>query len=95
MTELERLANAFRYRASAIGNRRFCVTRGGYFGLIPAGAQVGDLVCLLLGGDAPVVLRRDESDGLYIYIGDCYVHGIMYGEALEHDDFYVEDFLIK
>jgi hypothetical protein len=56
-------------------------TYPGYFGLVPTAAQVGDLVCLLLGGDAPVVLRRDEADGLYIYIGDCYVHGIMYGEV--------------
>jgi hypothetical protein len=27
--------------------------------------------------------------------GDCYVHGIMYGEALKHDDFHIEDFLMK
>jgi hypothetical protein len=94
-TELQRLGDPFRIRTKALGNRRFCVTRRGYFGLVPPGAQVGDIVCLLLGGKAPVVLRRDESDGLYIYMGDCYVHGIMYGEALKHDDFYVEDFLIK
>jgi hypothetical protein len=93
--DLFRRAAPFRFRAGAVIYRRFCVTGKGYFGLVPAKAQVGDLVCLLLGGDAPVVLRRDESDGLYIYIGDCYVHGIMNGEAMKQDGFHVEDFVIK
>ena len=32
----------------------------------------------------PVVLRRVPSEGkeLYNFIGECYVHGIMDGEAL-------------
>jgi hypothetical protein len=95
VAEQRRRANPFRIRVAAASNRRFCVTRNEYFGLLPPAAQVGDLICLLLGGDAPVVLRRDESDGLYSYIGDCYVHGIMYGEALKRADFHIEDFVLK
>ena len=94
-TVLQRVANPFASSSGGLINRRFCVTRRGHFGLVPARAQVCNLVCFLLGGDAPLVLRRDKSDGLCIYTDDCYIHGIMYGEALKHDDLHIEDFLIK
>jgi hypothetical protein len=56
-------------------------TRDGYIGLGDITLQGGDLVCVLFGGKMPFVLRQVE--GGYRFIGECYVHGIMLGEALE------------
>lgn len=61
-------------------NRSLFYTRTGYIGLGPPGCRVGDLVCLLFGGEVPFILRpRAES---YQLVGDGYVHGIMEGEAV-------------
>jgi hypothetical protein len=62
--------------------RRFCVTNGGRFGFLPPGAVAGDQVCVLLGGEVPFVVRRTEHD-TYRLIGECYIHGVMYGEVME------------
>jgi hypothetical protein len=40
----------------------------------------GDLVCLILGCAAPIVLRPVENH--YKVLGEAYVPGIMYGEAI-------------
>lgn len=60
--------------------RRFLVSDAGYIGLAPQNAEEADLVCVLLGGRTPFVLRPRED--LYELIGPCYVHGIMDGEAM-------------
>ena len=52
------------------------------FGLGPDDSKVGDLVCVLFGCSVPVVLRRTAPDD-YEFIGECYVHGIMDGEAVQ------------
>jgi hypothetical protein len=41
----------------------------------------GDLVCVLFGFYTPFVLRR--VDDHYLFMGDCYVPGMMKGEVLE------------
>ncbi|KAI9876544.1 MAG: hypothetical protein M1830_006285, partial [Pleopsidium flavum] len=61
--------------------RVFLVTENGYMGLAPHGTRAGDKICVLLGGDMPVILRP-EWDGRFMLIGECYVHGIMNGEVL-------------
>ena len=48
----------------------------------PEGLQVGDIVCVLYGGDVPFILHPD-GQGHYRVIGECYVSGIMRGEALD------------
>jgi hypothetical protein len=48
----------------------------------PEGLCVGDIVCVLFGGDVPFILRP-SSQGNYQLIGECYVSGIMRGEALD------------
>jgi hypothetical protein len=57
-------------------------TRRGYFLTTSHGKiQAGDIVCVLLGGSVPYIVRpKDDS---YILIGEAYVHGIMDGEVLE------------
>lgn len=42
--------------------------------------QPGDIVCILFSGPVPFILRRDGE--YYKLVGGCYVHGIMYGEAV-------------
>lgn len=55
------------------------------FGMGPGDLRVGDLVVIQFGGPAPFVLRRKPSPGRYSFVGACYVHDIMYGEAVhEH-----------
>lgn len=41
----------------------------------------GDRVFIPLGCEAPILLRPSH-DGTYRIVGDCYVHGVMHGEAL-------------
>jgi hypothetical protein len=55
-----------------------------YFGLAPPGTKQGDLIFILFGCSVPVVLRKLPGRGKerYNFIGECYVHGNMDGEAL-------------
>lgn len=65
-------------------NRRFFATKEGYFGLGPAGTRVDDVCCVLPGAKVPFVLRSDGDE--YKLIGECYVHGLMRGEALRSSE---------
>jgi hypothetical protein len=66
-------------------NRRLFHTSKGYAGIGPALSKAGDVVCVLSGGTAPFVLRKDlrsnPSKRRFQLIGEAYVHGIMHGEA--------------
>ena len=54
--------------------------------LLPAGARAGDRVWLVRGGGVPLVLRpRGGGDG-WEFVGEAYVHGIMYGEGFRDGD---------
>lgn len=57
--------------------RLFFISEEGYMGLGPPSTRPGDLVCVLLGGKTPYVLRPDGK-GYYRLIGECYLHGQMY-----------------
>jgi hypothetical protein len=55
-------------------------------GLAPKLVREGDLICILYGVSVPVVLRKfsdnkEKDMKCYILIGECYVHGMMDGEA--------------
>lgn len=65
--------------------RNMCVTEKGYLGRVPMGSKVGDIICILFGGGVPFALR-ESGEGYYRFIGECYVHGIMDGEAVEGRD---------
>jgi hypothetical protein len=49
--------------------------------LAPCRAEAGDIICVLFGSPYPVILR--SQDDFYTVIGDTYVYGLMYGEAIE------------
>jgi len=66
----------------ACNGTRMARTSRGFIGTVPRGAKVGDRIVVLYGGQTPFVLRRDEERDMYRLVGDCYVHGLMQGEAL-------------
>ena len=74
--------------------RRFCSTKAGRMGLAPGVALEGDLIAVVLGADAPFVLRSAEMES-YILVGDYYVEGFMNGEALEGVDARLRDMHIQ
>lgn len=67
--------------ARTCNNHRFALTHGKYMCLVPDEAEIDDIIALLDGCQVPFLLR--QSRGKFRLIGDCYVHGIMYGEALK------------
>jgi hypothetical protein len=73
----QQLAVTFQYM-------RFCVTGKGYMGLCTANATAGDVVYILHGMHAPYTMRKTagRDDQQLRLVGQCYIHGIMDGEAL-------------
>lgn len=65
----------------AMVERNFFITSSGHFGLSPIGAEESDLVCLLAGGRVPYILRpcNDKSPGTFMFLGECYCHGLSEG----------------
>ncbi|CZR52633.1 uncharacterized protein PAC_02510 [Phialocephala subalpina] len=61
--------------------KRFVVSSTKLAGLAPQAAQQGDEIVVLLGCDFPVVMR--DMGTYWTLIGEIYVDGIMYGEAMD------------
>jgi hypothetical protein len=59
--------------------RKLFRTTKGYIGIGPRSLQKGDGVALFKGGMVPLVMR--SLGDKWELVGDCYVHGIMHGEA--------------
>ncbi|RYP65877.1 hypothetical protein DL769_006194 [Monosporascus sp. CRB-8-3] len=74
--------------AAVCHGRKFFITENGFFGVGPAATKIGDAVHILLGADVPFLLRqknmcgRYELDGAWSLVGECYVQGLMVGEAV-------------
>ena len=62
-------------------NRRFFRSEAGHFGWAVNGAEPGDVVAVFRGCDYAFTLRPN-GDSSYKIVGDCYLHGIMDGEAM-------------
>jgi hypothetical protein len=81
------------YRDAVLPNLRwyqYFSTRGGGAGMGPRDIQLGDGVCVFYGAMVPHIVRF-ACRGLFAegpmrttgnLVGDAYVHGLMYGEAL-------------
>lgn len=63
----------------------FCVTKNDRLAQVPKHVVVGDEICVFQGGEVPFVVRRLQN-GHFKLIGECYVNGVMDGEAIEGDD---------
>ena len=59
--------------------RNFLTTSDGYIGLCPLPVKPRDAVYLLGGSQESFVLR--QLNGKHQVVGECYVRGIMQGEA--------------
>ncbi|KAH7304739.1 heterokaryon incompatibility protein-domain-containing protein [Stachybotrys elegans] len=73
--------NWCRWATSASDGRTFSITQGGYYVLGPAALEAGDVVCVLFGCKVPFCLRPVGKG--YLLVGECYVHGLMNGEAMD------------
>jgi hypothetical protein len=62
--------------------RQFMISELGFLGLLSSEARAGDEIVLFPGGHTPFVLRKREN-GRYRMVGECFIHGIMSGEAAE------------
>jgi hypothetical protein len=62
-------------------DRKLAITTTGYLGLVAGAARTGDAIAVLYGCNFPVVLRRTGKE--FIYIGECYIDGIMDREVLD------------
>jgi len=73
-----------RHAVSSLMNRKLATTETGYLCLVPDMTCIGDFIVVLYGCNFPVVLRPQE--GNFVYVGECYVDGIMDGEVLDAKD---------
>jgi hypothetical protein len=64
-----------------VWDRRFFISSSNAMGLASEEVVEGDLKCIPLGCCHPVILRK--VDDHYINLGEAYVDGYMYGEAME------------
>jgi hypothetical protein len=67
-------------------NRKFFLaesrTTESLYGLAPPGAKYGDDICIFFGCSVPVIIRKVSSKQ-YQFVGECYVHAAMNGEAIQ------------
>ena len=80
------------FMVTAISNHAVFITVQGYLGLGPALTEMGDGVVIFGGSETPFVLRENGSAGdddgagkEFCVLGDCYLHGFMYGELLTEE----------
>jgi hypothetical protein len=69
-----------RNAASATSHRKFARTSNGYYSLCSSIVEAGDFIVIFFGGKTPYCIRpRADS---FVFLGECYVHGLMHGEAM-------------
>jgi Heterokaryon incompatibility protein (HET) len=69
-------------QASKNKARNLLRTRQGRMALGPTGTLPGDVICILYECSVPLLLRKDTDSDYFRLVGECYVHGLMDGEAL-------------
>ncbi|MCJ1403425.1 hypothetical protein MMC11_006648 [Xylographa trunciseda] len=75
--------------------RSFVVTESGHIGIGPENAKEGDIVVIFRGGETPFLLRQQDKK-LNQFIGECYIHGVMYGEMWNSEaSLSFEEFIIQ
>ena len=80
-TGIQSCGSSYLRSLAKCSGRRLAVLDKYPLGLVPDFTKPGDLVCVLHGSSTPMILRKVEED--FESIGECYVHGIMYGEAVD------------
>ncbi|KAI0426556.1 heterokaryon incompatibility protein-domain-containing protein [Xylaria sp. FL1042] len=78
LARAQQVENGIAYFAQG---RRFAGTEGGLIGWVPEETVEGDIVVIPYGSRVPFVVRN-VSEGKYRLIGECYIHGLMDGQAI-------------
>jgi hypothetical protein len=63
-------------------HRKPFLSAEGYVGLVPAVAEIGDIIIIIFGATVPFVVRELDGGKVQL-IGEAFVHGIMDGEFLK------------
>jgi hypothetical protein len=80
----------------ATTGRKFCVSGKRYTGWVPSTTVVEDFICVLFGVKVLYVLRAIENEPDHYYlISECYLHGIMQGEATICGSPVLQDFRLR
>jgi Heterokaryon incompatibility protein (HET) len=76
----ERLEEAkhFDMAVAMLATSKFCVTRDGFFGMVPRNARPGDMIFTIQGDEqrAMFIVRKNTARDSYQWIGHAYVHDI-------------------
>jgi hypothetical protein len=75
------IAEALNTVRANVLHRKLIISDRGYIGLGPIVARKSDMICILYGCSVPVIIRKVGDH--YLFIGECYVQGLMDGQALE------------
>jgi hypothetical protein len=81
---------------SACAKREFLRTSQGWRGVGPQTVEPGDTLVIFFGSRVPFILRKHDT--FYRLISDCYINGLMDGEAInmwEDGELKVEEFDIR
>jgi hypothetical protein len=77
-------ADRYLWTTQCISGRRLFTIPSGLLGLGPDDMLASDVVIILFGGKVPYVLRPLDN-GQWLFVGICYIYGLMKGEALQGD----------
>jgi hypothetical protein len=82
---------------TATYGRKFFKTESGSIGLCPPHTKPGDEIWVLYGCRVPLMFRAQsgEEGRHYTFIGDCYLDGIMNGEAMGNPLYEEQSMIIK
>lgn len=83
LTRRDTVLKAWTYMAilfDLLTDRQMFLSSQGFLGLAPSMAAPGDLLVIVGGCKAPLILRPSEDEDTVRLIGEAYVHGFMYGE---------------
>lgn len=84
----EYLERLFRYANFVGSGRRFIRSSNDMLGFAPTLTRPLDVIAILHGSDVPIILRQNPELKLFKVVGQCYLEGIMNGEAMtwgEHE----------
>ncbi|RBR23348.1 uncharacterized protein FIESC28_03824 [Fusarium coffeatum] len=69
-------------------------TEGGYLGLLSKETRVEDRIVILAGGRTPFVLRPNNT-GQFTFVGEAFVHGMMFGELVKGKEYHFQPLEIR
>jgi hypothetical protein len=67
-------------------DRKLFITSQGKLGIGPLCLESTDIICVLFGGNSLYALRPIPDTEEYFFLGECYVHGLMDGTAMEYHE---------